>query len=64
MIAGAHPYAVFKEAIDSLLSVEKPPRRSSSLKLCSTRFLGVFAAAGLCDETVNNPSKNRQGRNL
>lgn len=24
MIAGAHPYAVFKEAIDGLLSVEKP----------------------------------------
>jgi hypothetical protein len=24
MIAGAHPYAVFKEAIDSLLSAEKP----------------------------------------
>jgi hypothetical protein len=24
MIAGAHPYTVFKEAIDSLLSVEKP----------------------------------------
>jgi predicted DsbA family dithiol-disulfide isomerase len=25
MIAGAHPYAVFKEAIDSLLSGQKPP---------------------------------------
>jgi predicted DsbA family dithiol-disulfide isomerase len=31
MIAGAHPYTVFKEAIDSLLSIEKPvaPKRGS-----------------------------------
>ena len=29
MIAGAHPYTVFKEAIDSLLSIEKPVAPSS-----------------------------------
>jgi len=29
MIAGAHPYTVFKEAIDSLLSIEKPAAPTS-----------------------------------